>query len=199
MAAETFSTILFWVIANGYLMIFAAVIVGGPIFVSAAAFAAALGYFNIYVIFSLAFFGEMAVDIFLFFTGKILRENILIKLARYLGWSQPGLLRLERLLLKHAWKALLIIKYSPIIPISGFITAGAARLPFKKFIYILLVLSAPKALVFTIIGYYFGLGYNRYAKYFYYGQYLIVVAVVALIIINYLFFKFTKKLSEEET
>ena len=75
-------------------MIFVAIIVGGPIFISAAAFAAALGYLNVYIIFSLAFFGELAVDVVLYFIGRM-RAGLKARSGARLG-SRPliGILRL---------------------------------------------------------------------------------------------------------
>ncbi len=197
MPAFSFSIILPWVIANGYLMIFAAIIIGGPIFISAAAFAAALGYLNVYFIFSLAFFGEMAVDIILYLVGYISRGTAK-KFSHYFGWANSKILMLENLLSHHAWKALFIIKYSPIIPVPGFVIAGAAKIKFKKFVYILFVLSLPKAVFFTVVGYFFGRAYGSLTKYFYYGQYFIVFIIVLFIFINYLYSRFSKKISEEE-
>lgn len=198
MPATAFATILPWVIANGYLMIFAAIIIGGPIFISAAAFASALGFFNVYVIFSLAFFGEMAVDLILYFIGRISRAGAVEKFGHYFGLTDERIARLEKLAHRHSWKTLLIIKYSPVIPIPGFIITGAAKLDLKKFIYILLVLSLPKAIFFTVIGYFFGRAYDRLAGYFYYGQYLIIGVIILFILINYLFAKLSKRISREE-
>ena len=53
MPSGSFATILPWILSNDYLMIFAAIIIGGPIFISAAAFVAALGYLNVYNNFTL--------------------------------------------------------------------------------------------------------------------------------------------------
>jgi len=198
MPASSFSIILPWVLANGYLMIFAAIIVGGPIFISAAAFAAALGYLNVYLIFSLAFFGEMAVDIILYLIGYISRAGVVEKFGHYFGLTNLRILKLEELLHEHTWKALFIIKYSPVIPVPGFVITGAAKLKFKKFFYILFVLSLPKAIFFTVIGYFFGKAYDSLAGYFYYGQYLIIVVIILFILINYLFGRFSKKISEEQ-
>jgi len=197
MPASTFSIILPWVLANGYLMIFIAIIIGGPIFISAAAFAAALGYLNVYFIFSLAFFGELAVDIALYLVGYISRAGVVEKFGHYFGLTDSRILKLEKLLLKHTWKALFIIKYSPVIPVPGFVITGAAKLKFKKFFYILLALSLPKAIFFTVVGYFFGRAYNSLSGYFYYGQYLIVLVVVLFIIIHYFYSRFSKKISEE--
>lgn len=204
MTASNFSLILPWVLTHGYLMIFAAIIIGGPIFISAAAFAAALGYFNVYLIFSLAFFGEMAVDTILYLIGYISRvrlrprDGMAKKLGYYFGLTDSKILRLGELLSRHAWKALFLIKYSPVIPIPGFIIAGAARLKFKKFFYILFVLSLPKAVFFTVIGYFFGRAYDSLVGYFYYGQYFIIIVILLFIAINYWFSGFSKKISEEK-
>ena len=190
--------ILPWVLANGYLMIFVAIIVGGPIFISAAAFAAALGYLNVWLIFSLAFFGEMVVDVILYLIGYISRAGVVEKFGHYFGLTAERILRLEKLVHEHSWKTLLVIKYSPIIPVPGFVIAGAAKLKFKKFFYVLFVLSLPKAIFFTLIGYFFGQAYDRLVRYFYFGQYLIIVVIILFILINYLFAKFSKKISKEE-
>lgn len=198
MPASSFSIILPWILTSSYLMIFAAIIIGGPIFISAAAFAAAVGYLNVYFIFSLALFGELAVDIILYLIGYISRAGVVEKFGHYFGLTDLRILRLEKLLLNHTWKALFIIKYSPIIPIPGFVITGAAKLKFKKFFYILFALSLPKAIFFTMIGYFFGRAYGSLAKYFYYGQYLIVIVIILFIVIHYLFSRISKKISQEE-
>jgi len=198
MPASAFATILPWVLANGYLMIFAAIIIGGPIFISAAAFAAALGFLDVYIIFSLAFFGEMAVDMALYFIGYISRAGVVEKFGHYFGLTAERILRLEKLVHRHSWKTLLVIKYSPVIPVPGFVITGAAKLKFKKFFYILFTLSLPKAVFFTVIGYFFGQAYNRLVRYFYYGQYLIIAVIILFIIISYLFSRLSKKISKEE-
>ncbi|MFH1582943.1 MAG: hypothetical protein ABIB72_01330 [Candidatus Falkowbacteria bacterium] len=198
MPASSFSIILPWILTSSYLMIFVAIIVGGPIFISAAAFAAALGYLNVYFIFFLAFFGEMAVDVTLYLIGYISRSGVVEKFGHYFGLTDLRILKLEKLLLKHTWKALFIIKYSPIIPVPGFVLTGAVKLKFKKFFYILFALSLPKAVFFTIVGYFFGRAYNSLANYFYYGQYLIIVVIILFIVTHYLLSRFSKKISEEE-
>lgn len=198
MPASSFSIILPWILANGYLMIFAAIIIGGPIFISAAAFAAALGYLNIYFIFSLAFFGELAVDVVLYLIGYISRAGVVEKFGHYFGLTKERILKLENFLLEHTWKALFVIKYSPIIPVPGFVITGAAKLKFKKFFYILFALSLPKAVFFTVVGYFFGKAYDKFANYFYYGQYLIILVIILFGAIHYLFVKISKKISEEQ-
>lgn len=198
MTDATFSTILPWVLVNGYLIIFVAIIIGGPIFISAAAFAAALGHLNVYFVFSLAFFGGMAVNVIFYFIGQISRVSLVEKFGHLFGLTQPRILKLEQLLFKHTWKTMFIIKYSPIIPVPGFAIIGAAKLRFKKFFYVLFFLSLPEAVFFTLLGYFFGRAYDSLAKYFYYGQYLIVAVIILFIVINYLLVRFSKRISQAE-
>lgn len=198
MTAFTFSTILPWVLVNGYLMIFIAIVIGGPIFISAAAFAAALGHLNVYFVFGLAFFGGMAVNIAFYFIGHIGRASLVKTFGRLFGLTRPRISKLEQLLFEHTWKTMLIIKYSPIIPVPGFVMIGAAKLRFKKFFYALFFLSLPEAVFFTLVGYFFGQAYGSFIKYFYYGQYLIVAVIILFIVINYLLVRLTKRISEKE-
>jgi len=67
-------------------------------------------------------------------------------------------------------------------------------LPFRRFFYILLVLSLLKAVFFTAVGYFFGQVYNKLSEYFYYGQYFIVAAVILFIGANYLLVWISKKI-----
>lgn len=198
MPASALTTILPWILVNGYLIIFVAIIIGGPIFIAAAAFAAALGYLDVYVIFSLAFFGEMAVDAAFYFVGRISRARVVERFGHYFGLTGERILRLEKMVCQHSWKTLLIIKYSPIISMPGFVITGAAKLRFKKFFYILFSLSLPKAIFFTLLGYFFGQAYDSFAKYFYYSQYLIVAVVIFFVVINYLFVRLVKRISQQE-
>ncbi|MBI4779013.1 hypothetical protein HY797_00995, partial [Candidatus Falkowbacteria bacterium] len=130
--------------------------------------------------------------------GYISRAGVVEKFGHYFGLTNLRILKLEKFLLEHTWKALFVIKYSPIIPMPGFVITGAAKLKFKKFFYILLALSLPKAVFFTVIGYFFGKAYDKLASYFYYGQYFIVIVIVLFAAINYLFAKISKKTSRQE-
>ncbi len=187
---ENFKKKISHVLASGYFMVFA-VVVGGPIFISASAIAASLGY-NIYLIFLISFIGEMAVDILFYYVGHYGRDNIVDKYRRYFRLTPERIKKLEYLVIEHPWKTLFVIKYSP-VPIPGFVLTGAVRLNFKKFFYILLALSVPKTFFFTVVAYFFSQAYNSYIKYYDYGQYLLISAVILYVATSYLFGYFQKK------
>jgi len=194
MTKESFKNSLNRVLASGYFLLFA-VVIGGPIFISAAAVAAAWGY-NIYQIFIITLIGEIAVDVLFYYVGYYGRQDIVGKYGSYFHLTPERIAKLEALVLKNPWKTLLIIKYSP-IPIPGFVLTGAVKLDFKKFFYILFVLSVPKTFFFTIIAFIFGQAYNNYVKYYDYGQYLLILVVILYIAVNYFFGFFQKKLQKD--
>ncbi len=198
MNPSLFSLALQWVLVHGYLMIFLAMIIGGPIFISAAAFAAALGYFNVFIVFFLSLLGELAVDITFYSIGYLGRLGFVEKYGHYFGLSPARVIKLENLLAEHRWKTLIAIKLSPFLPGPGFILVGATKMPVKRYILMLLAIGLPKSLFFTLIGFYFGKAYDLLAKYYNYGQYLIIIIIVLFIAINYLFRRFSKNVVKKE-
>ena len=198
MNPSLFSLAFEWVLVHGYLMIFLAMIIGGPIFISAAAFAAALGYFNVFIVFFLSLIGELGVDILFYSIGYLGRLGVVEKYGRFFGLSPERIVKLENLLHEHVWKTLITIKLSPFLPAPGFIVVGASKMRFKKFFLIILSIGLPKSLFFTLIGFYFGKAYDLLARYFNYGQYLIIVVIVLFIGINYLIRRFSKNVEKTE-
>ncbi len=198
MNPSLFSLAFGWVLVHGYLMIFLAMILGGPIFISAAAFAAALGYFNVFIVFFLSLIGELGVDILFYSIGYLGRLSLVEKYGRFFGLSPERITKLENLLHEHVWKTLITIKLSPFLPAPGFIVVGACKMRFKKFFFVILSIGLPKSLFFTLIGFYFGKAYDLLAKYFSYGQFFIIGFIIIFLIINFLFRRFFKKVAEKE-
>lgn len=190
MINESFKIKLNRFLTSGYFMLFA-VFIGGPIFISASAIAATLGY-DIYLIFIISFIGEMLVDILFYYVGFYGRTNIVDKYGRYFKLTPERIRKLEALVINHSWKTLFVIKYSP-VPIPGFVLTGAAGLNFKNFFYILLALSVPKTVFFTVVAFAFSQAYNSYIKYYDYGQYLIISAIILYAATSYLFGYIQKK------
>lgn len=192
MGSDIFAMAFQWVLAHGYLMIFIAMILGGPVFVSAAAFASALGFFNVYIIFLLSLVGELVVDALFYLIGYIGRLGLIEKYGHYLGLPPARVIKLEELLAEHTWKTLVTIKLSPLLPMPGFMLVGAIKMPLKRFIFIMSVIGLPKSLFFTILGFYFGKAYNTFAKYYDYGSYFIIFFIILFILINYLYRRFSR-------
>ncbi len=65
----TFSAATQWVLMHGYWVIFLAMLIEGPVVTAAAAFAVALGYFNLWAIFGLSLAGDLVADIIYYAIG----------------------------------------------------------------------------------------------------------------------------------
>lgn len=153
---DSFAGVVAWVAAIGYPFIFLAMLVEGPVVTAAAAFAAALNVLNIYIVLLLSFFGDLVGDVIYYAIGYWGREGVLEKYGHWLGLTRARIRKLERHFEKHAAKSLFIVKFLPALPTLGLITAGAVRVPFKKFAAIVTLLIIPRTLLFAGLGYYFG-------------------------------------------
>ncbi|MCX6796338.1 MAG: hypothetical protein NTW06_02455, partial [Candidatus Falkowbacteria bacterium] len=110
---SNFSTATQWIMANGYLLIFLAMCIEGPVVTAAAAFACALGAFNPALIFVLAFFGDVLPDSLYYLIGFLGREAVVNKFGHYFGLTDERIRRMEDLAAKHAVKTLVAIKLTP--------------------------------------------------------------------------------------
>ncbi len=179
-----------WLIHNGYWLMFIIMILEGPVITAAGAFAAALGFFNIWIVFVLSVLGNFLPDIFFYALGFWGRIGLVDKFGHYLGVNKTNLRRLETMLAKHAVKSIIIIKLVPFLAAPGLLAAGMMRMNIKKYVTWTLAITIPSSLVYLIIGYYFGTFYSRIAHYAKIGA----IIIAAFIIFFFAFLYFEKKL-----
>ncbi len=186
-----------WAINHGYTLMFIAMLVEGPAVTAAGAFAAALGYFNLWIVFLLSILGNLIPDVVYYALGFWGRKNFIDKYGHYFGITPERTAMLEKLMHKNVGKALAFIKLFPLIATPGLIIAGASRVDIKKYVWWSLIVTAPSSTFFLILGYYFGAAYDKVVKYLNYGGYLILGIVVIFIIISYFYKKISRKIAEE--
>jgi len=193
----TFSGALQWVITGGYFLTFIGMFMFGPIIISAAAFAAALGYFDIWVIFGIAVFGELAVDLLLYAIGYFSRLAIVERYGSKFGLSGERLEKLEKLIKSHPGKTLTAIKLAPILPVPGLMVIGSTHMSLKNFTLINFAIALVRAAVFIIIGYYFGQVYDSMSRYLKNAEYVVLAGIIVVAAIFYAYKKATEKISKK--
>ncbi len=193
----TFSTAFTWVIAHGYILMFIAMLIEGPIITAAAAFAVALGYFSIPIVFMLALLGDIIADIIYYLIGYFSRITIIEKYGKFAGLSQSRMKRIEKLINSHPIKTLVVLKLMPILPTPGLMIVGSTRMKLKKFITISSIIILPKTIFFLVVGYYFGEAYSMIMKRFEKGTLMLFLFAILLGITYYLFNKFTQFLAKK--
>ena len=176
-----------WVIEHGYILMFFAMLIEGPIVTVAAAFAAALGYFDVFIVFILSFLGDIVADVIYYFIGYFSRLAVIEKFGRFFGLTEERMHRIENLLNNHAAKTLIALKLTPVLPTPGLMLVGATKMPIKRFVKICSIIIFPRTIFLVIMGYYFGAAYEVMAKQFE-KNYFILIAIVAIVAIVYYLF-----------
>ncbi len=172
---------------------FAAMFAEGPIVTAAAAFAAALGFFNIWAVIGLAILGDLTGDAIYYCIGYIGRKTIVDRFGHRIGLTHTHMQRIEHLLKWHPWKAMVAIKLTFAAP--GLIMAGVTHMDVRKFAMYCIAIILPKVSFFVILGYYFGNMYASISKYVEDAQYFIIIAIVATLIAYYAYNKLSVGLS----
>ncbi len=196
-AASGFSSTLQYVIAGGYAVMFIGMLLEGPIVTAAAAFAAALGFFNIFFVFILAILGDLAADVAYYTVGYIGRMTVVEKYGHRVGISKTRLEHLERLLRNHPGKTLLALKLIPGLATPGLMMVGVTHMPPRKFATICTSIILPKVLLFMALGYYFGSMYDAISGYVDNAEYFVIFAVIVTLCIYYIYTKMTSVVARQ--
>ena len=199
MANSTFVTLVHWVIGHGYFLFFIATFLEGPLVTAAAGVAAALGYYSIVIIIILSVLGDLAADTVYYTIGYWSRKTLITRYGSYVGLTAERVKTLERLLHRHAGKAMIVIKLSPVIPVPGLIMIGSARVPLKKFIRSSLLITLPKSLLFAFIGFFAGRTYERLSGTIASAQDLLTLLAVVIFVTYVAYKKLTTRIAGEIT
>jgi membrane protein DedA with SNARE-associated domain len=185
-----------WVIAHGYILMFFAMFIEGPIITSAASFASALGFFNPWIVFVLAFFGDVIPDAIYYWLGYWGGSALAKKFGHYFGLTGEKIKRIEELVGKHGGKTLIAMKLTPFAPLPGIMAVGAAKMRFQKFIAFIIGFTIPKVLFFMILGYYFGQMYSSVTKIIKDAGLILFAALVIILIIYFIYNRITPHLAK---
>lgn len=184
---------------QGYLILFLLMFLEGPIITYVAAFAASLGFFNVFIVWILAIVSKFLGDLIFFLIGRLGKSSVIKRyIIRSIGPARVR--KIERYLKNHPGKTLTVIKLVPPLPLPGIILCGAAGMQLRKFLFYSFMINFSAFTVFTVLGFYSGAAFVSIAKYLHYGQFivgaLIVLLLAAWLIIRLLSKKISKKIED---
>ncbi len=179
----SFNDLLAYAQVHGYFLIFLIMIVEGPIMTVAAAFAASLGYFNIWVIFILSDVADLVCDSLFYFIGHVTRKKFLDKYTK-LFEEKSYLHKIEEKYREHPGKTIFLLKMSPFVT-PGLMAAGATKVPLKKYIYWNLVNNIPRTIFFVGAGYYFGIFAKSILHYYNNISYYAFALIIFILIVYF--------------
>ncbi|HTP57128.1 MAG TPA: VTT domain-containing protein [Candidatus Paceibacterota bacterium] len=178
----SFSDLVPWLLVHGYWIMFVAMLIEGPVVTAAAAFAYAMGYFDLAAIFVLSLLGDIVADVIYYAIGYWGRMTVVEKYGHWVGLSHERLRRIGRLVDQHAGKTMLVLKLTPFIPTPGLMLIGATRMKLSKFTFISASITLPKTVIFMAAGFYFGVAYQTFSKTFGYIS-MGIIGVILLVVL----------------
>jgi len=181
---------------HGYWIMFVLMFIEGPITAYVAAFAASLGYFNVWAVLSLFVFGNQIPDTILFFIGRGLRGKSVESVFKYFGVKKRRIVWIEKNMKNNFFKTTMITKLVPPLPTPGIILTGFARIEFKKFFWTYFIYNIVYASIFVLLGYYSGIALSIFLKYLKLTQYLLFIGLCLSVLLYYLIKFISNKISK---
>jgi membrane protein DedA with SNARE-associated domain len=192
------STALAFVQNQGYFIIFIAMVIEGPLVTAAAASAASLGIFNVFVIFWLSFFGNLLGDIIYYYVGRIVRISVLKRFLNRHHTARSAIKKVAGKIHRNLWESMLITKITPITSL-GLLMMGASKVPFRKYVFWSSVIIFPLTLFYTGLGYFFGYAVKSVLNIFKIGEYAFFFILIGLVALFFVYRAFYRRMSKELT
>jgi membrane protein DedA with SNARE-associated domain len=177
-----------------YLVIFLLFLVEGPIFNYVVAFAASLGFFDVFIIFFISVFGNFLGDYVYYNIGRIGKKTILKKYV-HRKMRDAKTKKLINYMHKNPGKAMTIIKVTPGLALPGLVLAGVVKMDLKKFLFYSFLICTAYSIIMTTLGYYTGTLFYFLYSYVHYGIYLAGALVILCIFAWYVIKRLQKKIA----
>lgn len=189
------SSIITLILSYKYLIVFPLAIVEGPFLAVLLGYLIHGGYLNVYITFILLLIADIGPDIFYYRLGRYGNKKLLEN--KYFSNSEKAnnnLKVLEHMWLNHTKKTMFFGKLAYGIAVPIIISAGVAKLPFKKFILTSLPVGIFEVGLLLFIGYHIGTSYEVAIQYIKYPVIILALLLVAVLILYILFSKYFTKL-----
>ena len=185
--------ILSYVRTIGYPTMLLIMIVEGPIMTVLAAFMASFGIFNVFFVFLLSIFGDMAGDIILYYIGYVGGSRTLEKAEALLKIKPERIEKIKKLFAHHGKKTIFLVKSTTGLCWITFIAAGTVKMRLKEFMQASFLGGIVWSSFLVISGYFFGYAYERINEYIKYASILIFVSAVIFYVILTIYKRYVTK------
>jgi membrane-associated protein len=148
-----------------YLILFPLSIVEGPIVIVIAGFLCSCGILNPLFVFPIIVIGDMIGDFIYYSLGRWSQRRFLEKLINRLGVQQGKLESVRIFFQGNPGKTILFSKIFLGVGILGLVMAGNAKLPFRIFLRMCLIVTLAQSAVYLSIGLLFGQAFIQINQY----------------------------------
>jgi membrane protein DedA with SNARE-associated domain len=165
-----------------YFFLFPVTVIEGPIITVIAGFFVSLGILNFIASYAVVVLGDLTGDVLFYYLGRFGRKNFIDRWGHYFGATPARIDKLTARMQANAAKVLLTGKTFEGTGAMVQMAAGAAHIPFGRFLWCDTIPTLVKSLIYLLIGFYFGQAYAAIANYLDYASYLAIVAIIILTI-----------------
>ena len=175
------SPIVAWLVTYRYLIAYPLAIVEGPLVMMASGFLVRLGFFDFWPIYFTLIAGDLTGDVIWYYVGHYGGRPLVEKYGHFVSITPENVDRAVDFFHEHQGKILFISKLTTGFgfAIATLIAAGAARVPFKKYITINFLGE------FIWAGFLFAIGYafaNLYALVDKGLRWMFIIAMIVIIL-----------------
>jgi membrane protein DedA with SNARE-associated domain len=156
----TLETLMQFIQTDGLWVLAPMALLEGPIVTVIAAYLAQLGYMNLLAVYLICVAADLVGDAMLYGIGRYGASALPRQVTRRLGLTETWQAALTGHFASQGDMALLFGKWTHAAGMPFLIAAGMARMNFLRFIGVNLLGTLPKTLVFLVIGYFLGAGYQ---------------------------------------
>jgi membrane protein DedA with SNARE-associated domain len=181
-----------------YWLLLPLVTIEGPIATMVSSFFVSLGVLNVYLVFVVVVLGDVLGDVIYYWIGRKGGKKLVGKYGKRLGLTAERLEKTKNHTDRHLGKTVFIGKLiqAPVFIIM--IAAGMTKYDFRKYIMLMILVSIPKALLYMVIGYYFGEYYQIIDVYLTHASRFIFFFFATLILIWFFTRETHKETADDE-
>ena len=164
-----------------YILLALLVAFEGPLATLGAAIASSTGYLDPRLVFLFASFGNLSADILWYMLGYMGKIELVVRYGGWLGIKKDIIMRLKKDVNDHVGKFLFVAKLTLGLVVPTLIAAGLARVPWKRWLGLLVLAEFIWTGSLVLAGYYYGqyvLHIEKNLKWISIGATIIMVIVV---------------------
>ena len=182
------ATITVLIAKYGIAILLPLAIIGGPPVVIGAAYMARLSLLNLNEVIACVIAADIVGDSLYYGLGRTALDRLPIRFRERIGASPARIEQVSQTFLKNGARVLVISKLTQFGGFAILMGAGAAHMPFWRFLLINVLVTIPKSLALVAIGYYFGGAHELISRWFSVAS-GIFVFILGLILVGFIYKK----------
>lgn len=186
------------IIKYRYAILFPIAFLEGPVVAVVSGFMIATKFMDFWPSYLILVSANITGDIVYYLIGYLVPRNKLNKVLMFFKISSKKIDSAETMFLRNRKSAIIFGKVAHAIGSVFLITAGILKVPLIEYLKIGTLIELPKALLFIMIGLYFGRSVTNLGKVVNYSVFGFIIVTAVFIIINYYMTKYTEERIKKE-